>query len=256
MARRRAAAGRALHRGRRGPAGLRRLVPAAGGRGPRAARQARARRRPVAAMAELGHDRVRRRRPRPRRPRRLPDGARPSRDASTRLAVLDIVPTGEIWCARRRPLRARLLALGVPRPAGAAARAPDRSATPTASGSPRGAWASGGRPALPRRGRRRLPARSSRPRDRRGDLRGLPGRRDDRPRARRRRPRRADHRLPGARAVGRARARCRSSTTTRSSSGAPYAPDVTGRAIEGASHFLVEDAPEEVASDLAAFFTA
>jgi haloacetate dehalogenase len=32
-----------------------------------------------------------------------------------------------------------------------------------------------------------------------------------------------------------------------------FAPEVTGRAIEGASHFLVEDEPEEVAADLAAF---
>jgi haloacetate dehalogenase len=32
------------------------------------------------------------------------------------------------------------------------------------------------------------------------------------------------------------------------------APEITGRAVEGASHFLVEDAPEEVGADLAAFF--
>jgi haloacetate dehalogenase len=35
-----------------------------------------------------------------------------------------------------------------------------------------------------------------------------------------------------------------------------YAPQITGRAVDGASHFLVEDAPEEVASDLVAFFGA
>src|SRR5262249_27572421 len=35
-----------------------------------------------------------------------------------------------------------------------------------------------------------------------------------------------------------------------------FAPDVTGRAVEGASHFLVEDAPEEVAEDLLAFLTS
>jgi haloacetate dehalogenase len=35
-----------------------------------------------------------------------------------------------------------------------------------------------------------------------------------------------------------------------------FAPDVTGRAVEGASHFLVEDAPEAVGADLAAFFGA
>jgi haloacetate dehalogenase len=33
------------------------------------------------------------------------------------------------------------------------------------------------------------------------------------------------------------------------------APEVTGRAIEGASHFLVEDAPDEVAEDLTEFFS-
>jgi len=34
----------------------------------------------------------------------------------------------------------------------------------------------------------------------------------------------------------------------------PYAPELSGRAVEGASHFLVEDAPGEVADDLAGFF--
>ncbi|WP_037502795.1 alpha/beta fold hydrolase [Solirubrobacter soli] len=34
-----------------------------------------------------------------------------------------------------------------------------------------------------------------------------------------------------------------------------FAPHVTGRAIEGASHFLVEDAPEEVVAELTAFLT-
>lgn len=34
-----------------------------------------------------------------------------------------------------------------------------------------------------------------------------------------------------------------------------YAPHAVGRAIESASHFLVEDAPDEVAADLLAFFT-
>jgi haloacetate dehalogenase len=36
----------------------------------------------------------------------------------------------------------------------------------------------------------------------------------------------------------------------------PYAPGATGRAVEGASHFLVEDSPDEVAAELAAFFSA
>ena len=34
----------------------------------------------------------------------------------------------------------------------------------------------------------------------------------------------------------------------------PFAPEVTGRGIDGASHFIVEDAPGEVAADLAGFF--
>jgi haloacetate dehalogenase len=34
----------------------------------------------------------------------------------------------------------------------------------------------------------------------------------------------------------------------------PYAPTVTGRALQGASHFLVEDEPADVASELLAFF--
>jgi haloacetate dehalogenase len=36
----------------------------------------------------------------------------------------------------------------------------------------------------------------------------------------------------------------------------PFAPRIEGRAIEGASHFLVEDAPGEVADDLAGFFAS
>jgi haloacetate dehalogenase len=35
----------------------------------------------------------------------------------------------------------------------------------------------------------------------------------------------------------------------------PFAPEVTGRGIDGASHFIVEDAPGEVADDLAGVFT-
>lgn len=33
-----------------------------------------------------------------------------------------------------------------------------------------------------------------------------------------------------------------------------YAPDVTGRAVDGASHFLVEDAPDEVTAEFSVFF--
>ena len=69
---------------------------------------------------------LRGRRSRPRRPRRLPHGARPSRDASIAAAVLDVVPTGEVWARADAAPRPALLALGVPRPARAAARAADR----------------------------------------------------------------------------------------------------------------------------------
>jgi haloacetate dehalogenase len=34
----------------------------------------------------------------------------------------------------------------------------------------------------------------------------------------------------------------------------PFAPGVTGRAIEGLSHFLAEDDPDAVAADLLDFF--
>ena len=50
----------------------------------------------VEAMAAARLRRLRRGRARPRRARGVPDGARPSRDRA-RLAVLDIVPTGEVW---------------------------------------------------------------------------------------------------------------------------------------------------------------
>lgn len=35
-----------------------------------------------------------------------------------------------------------------------------------------------------------------------------------------------------------------------------YAPEISGHAVPGASHFLVEDAPEEVASELLTFFAS
>ena len=73
-------------------------------------------------------------------------------------------PPGEVWSARRRPLRARLLALGVPRAARPAARAADPRRPRRASGSPSSAWASSaGDPPLPGRGRRRLPRAARRP---------------------------------------------------------------------------------------------
>ena len=34
----------------------------------------------------------------------------------------------------------------------------------------------------------------------------------------------------------------------------PYAPDVAGRAVDGAGHFIPEDVPDAVSTDLADFF--
>ena len=65
-----------------------------------------------------------------------------------------------------------------------------------------------------------------------------------------------DDRLPDPRAVGR---RGRAAALLRGPAGAVARRTrrrSTGRAIEGASHFLVEDAPGEVADDLAGFFAA
>ena len=65
--------------------------------GPRGAQQARDGARPGRGDGAARLRRLRRGRARPRRARRVPDGARPSRERVDRLAVLDIVPTGEVW---------------------------------------------------------------------------------------------------------------------------------------------------------------
>ncbi len=123
--------------------------------------------------------------------------------------------------ARQRSLRAAVLALAVPRPARAAGGgdAARRSAGDVLLAPLR----PGPRPPsrLPDRDRRRLSGPDRQPRGGAVDVRGLPRRGVDRPRARRLRPRRGPaDRVPAARAVGRARARCRSSTTMCSPCGA------------------------------------
>ena len=124
-------------------------------------------------------------------------------EAVTRLAVLDIVPTGEIW--RRADAT---FALGYWHWAFLAQPAPlpERMIL----GDPDGFWIAVERMGIKAGDERYpdevvdgLPRAARRPGDRRGDVRGLPRGRDDRPRARRRRPRRAHDRLPGPRAVGR-----------------------------------------------------
>ena len=181
----------------------------------------------VAAMAALGHERS-------RSPATTAAGGSrtgwrsTSPEVVTRLAVLDIVPTGEIW--RRAD---DMFAIGywhwaVPRAGRAAARADDPRRPRRVLGRDRADGDQGGRRPLPGRRGRRLPRAARRPGHRRGDLRGLPRRRDDRPRARRRRPRRGARSPARSARCGAAPARCRASTRTRSSCGGRYAPGVTG----------------------------
>ena len=190
---------------------------------------------------------VRGRRPRPRRPRRLPDGARPPRAGRARSAVFDVVPTGEVWAradARFALVYWHWAFLAQPAPLPERLIAGDPDAFFDFHVRALGLGATPGRYPAELLAAYRRPAR--RPEHRRGDLRGLPRRRDDRPRARRRRPRRA-----------------RGSSARCSRSGAPrgalprlygdvlevwrtWAREVSGRGLE-ASHFLVEDRPEDVA---------
>ena len=74
----------------------------------------------------------------------------------TRLAVLDIVPTGEIWRRADDTFAHGLLALGVPRAGRPAARADDPRRTPPPSGSRSSGWGS-------RRATSATRTRSSRP---------------------------------------------------------------------------------------------
>ena len=76
-------------------------------------------------MRALGHEALRARRPRPRRPRRAPPGV-DHPDAVERVAVLDILPTRDDVRAHRPGVRHRVLPLVLPDPARRPARAADR----------------------------------------------------------------------------------------------------------------------------------
>ena len=190
------AAGRAAHRGRDRPRRLRRLVPAPAHARSQRAQQARAGPRPGRGDGAARVHLLRRGRSRPRRARRVPDGARPSgARGAPRRARHRPHRRGVGAGGRRR--RARVLALGLPGAARAAAGAADRRRPGRVLRPPRP------RPTRPRGGARGLPARARRPRRRRGDVRGLPRGRHRRPRARRRRTRGgAADRMPRAGAVG------------------------------------------------------
>ena len=168
--------------------------------------------------------------------------------------MLDIVPTGEVWARADATF-----ALGYWHWAFLAQPAPLPERL--ISGDPDAFWIAAERMGL-KPGDPRYPdevvaayrAQLDDPaRDR--DLRGLPRGREHRPRARRRRPRPRDDRLPGAPLWG-ARGGLPRFYEDPLEPWRALAPTITGRAIEGASHFLVEDAPEEVAAELTTFFSA
>ncbi len=175
----------------------------------------------VAAMAALGHERS-------RSPATIAAArvgyrmALDHPDVVTRLAVIDIVPTGEVWARADATM-----ALGYWHWAFLAQPAPLPERL--IGGDPDAFWLAaeriGLKPGDPATRTRScgVPRPVRRPGDDHRDVRGLSRRRERRPRARRGRSRPAHDRLPGAR-CGAARARSRCSTPTRSSRGAPWRP--------------------------------
>ena len=168
-------------------------------------------------------------------------------DACEKLAVLDIIPTGEICPARRHGLRPRLLALVLPGPARPAARAPDRrrSRAPITSTACASILASRPRP---------WPTTSRCAHDpatihamcedyRAGATFDFS--------ARRGRPRQAPHRLPAAGALGR---QGHAAEMVRRAGGlARLGRRRPGQALD-CGHYLPEEAPEETYAALKAFF--
>ena len=168
-------------------------------------------------------------------------------------AVLDVVPTGEVWARADAAIALGLLALGVPRPARAAARAPDRRRPRRVLRPPRPARsASAARRAATRRSwwRPTAPCSTTRARSRRSARTTAPGPAIDR-----------DHDDADR---GRRRIEC-PLLALWSAHGAlprfygdvldvwrPWARQITGRGLD-ASHFLVEDQPEQVAVLLSDF---
>ena len=252
VARRGAAAGREVHGRRRGPARLRGLVPP-GSDPDHAAHSKRALAADlVEAMAELGHDRFavaghdRGGRVAYRMALDHPDRRARGGGARRRAHRRGVGP-------RRRRDGARLLALGVPRPARAATRAADRRRPRRVLRLPRpGRWASA---RAPDRYPADLMAAYRRLLDDPGTVQAIcedyrAGAGVDRD-ARRRRPRSAPDRVPAPRPVERPRGAA-ALLRRRPRRLAAVGPQVTGRGLD-ASHFLVEDQPEQVADLLSAF---
>ena len=168
----------------------------------------------VEAMAGPRPRPLRGRGARPRRPGGLPDGAGPSRPRERCRGPRRRAHRRGVGPRRRRD-GARLLALGVPRPARAAARAPDRRRPRRVLRPPR----PGARPRprtrpLPGGPGGGLPRPARRPGHRGGDLRGLPRRGRRRPRPRRRRPRSRAGSSARSSPCGAPAVRCRACTAT------------------------------------------
>ena len=174
----------------------------------------------------------------------------------TRLAVLDIVPTGEIWRRADHTFATGYWHWAVPRAGRPAARADDPRRIPPPSGSRSSGWGS-------RRGTSATRTTWSRPTASSSRTRATVEAICEDYRAGATIDRALDDEDRGARTIA-----CPVRALW-GGAGAlprfyedplelwrPLAPGVTGRAVEGASHFLVEDAPGEVADDLAGFLAA
>jgi hypothetical protein len=238
------AARRPAHGRLPGSAGLRRVLQAADDAGPRAVLQARdgpRRRRPHAGARSRA---LRGRRARSRPLRRPARHARPPgrRDRSRRARRR---PDRGGPGALRRPVRAELVALVLPR-ADRQARRADHLGRPRRVVPPR--------PGAHGRGGLRRPApRAARPEDGPRDVRGLPRRPRARPRGRRRRPGRGPaDRVPGARPVVDRR---RHGGPLRRVLGAwrPWADDLRGGPLPCGGHHLAEEVPEALARELLGF---
>ena len=161
---------------------------------------------PRAGDARARAREVRRRRARPGRPHRLPDGAGPPGRGARRGGLRRRADRRGVGTGRRRD-GPGVLALGLPGPARPAARVHDQRRPGRVLRPPRPPPRPRSRArALPGRPDDRVPAHPRRPERGRGDLRGLPRGRGRRPCGRRRglRPR-PPHHLPAARPVERHR---------------------------------------------------
>jgi len=159
-----------------------------------------------------------------------------------RLAVLDIVHHQARAADRRQGLRPRLLALVLPRPAGAAAATPDRRRTGRLGARPMRNWRRGGSRSTPGRSTSTSAASPSRPRStplaRTTGPPSAPTWTTMTPR-----PPAARRSSPRCSPVGRSTASSAVITATSRPSGASTRKNVQGRSLP-AGHFLAEECPQ------------